>query len=206
MFSNLNRAALRLFESEEDALEFLEDYDLNEARVKLLIRSGRILDAAETHAKDGDMLKAVEMLSASAAHDIGHARQMIKYLLTGLQRGFTLGELPKSGSATVKLLVCADRLDKSAMTKQEADEVRPSHLFDRQVLRTGTSSLQCSERSDVKTVQSSARSRKLSLERGMTLLLCSAWTISSRPLPNCKISRSPRLSHYSPCILSTFAC
>ena len=126
MFSNLNRAALRLFDSEEDALEFLEEYDLDEARIKLLIRMGRILDAAETHAKDGDMLKAVEMLSTSAAHDIGHARQMIKYLLTGLQRGFTFGVLPKSSSAAVKLLVRADRLDKSAMTKQEADEVSPS--------------------------------------------------------------------------------
>jgi hypothetical protein len=129
----LSRAALKLFPSEEDALEFLEEYDLDEARVKLLIRLGRVLKVAEIYAKDGDMLKAVEILSASSARNIDHARQMTKYLLTGLQRGFTFGVLPKSDSVALKLLTPTDRLNRSAMTVQEADEVSPSHPFIRRV-------------------------------------------------------------------------
>jgi hypothetical protein len=112
-----------LFSSKEEALEFLEEYDLDEARAGLLIGLGRILEAAEIHAKNGNMLEAVGMLSASAARNIDHARQMITYLLTGLWQGFTLGVLPGSSSVALKLLGLADRLDKSAMMEQEVDEV-----------------------------------------------------------------------------------
>jgi hypothetical protein len=131
------------------------------------------------------MLKAVDMLSAPATYNVDHVRPMIEYLLTGLRRGLTLGVLPIS-SPSLQSYLYADRLDKSAMTKQEANEVSPSHPFDWRVLHPGTSSLRCSKRSDVKTVQVSARSPRLSLGWGTTLLLCCAWTISSRPLSSCK--------------------
>ena len=108
----------------EDALEFLEDYDLDEARVKLLMELGRVTKAAAIHAKNGKILKAVEVLTTSV-HGVDHVRPMIEYLLTGLRRSLTLGVLPVSNPAASKLLVYADKLDNSAMTEQEVEEVSP---------------------------------------------------------------------------------
>ena len=113
-----------MFPSEEDALKFLEKRrDLDEARIKLLMDLGRVLEAAGVHASNGDMLKAVRLLSAPATYSVDHIRPTIEYLLTGLRRGLILGVLPKSNPITVELLGRADQLDKSAMTEQEVDEV-----------------------------------------------------------------------------------
>ena len=121
-----------MFPSDEDALEFLKDYDLDEARVKLLKELGRILEVAEIHARNGDLLKAVEMLTASS-HDIDHARPAIEYLLTGLRRDLTL-RVPSTPSPIVpKLLKLGDRLNKSAMTEEEIAEASSSHPFDQRV-------------------------------------------------------------------------
>ena len=117
----------------DDALEFLEDYDLDEARLKLLMELGRVTKAAAIHAKNGNILKAVEVLTASV-HGVDHARPMIEYLLTGLRQSLTLGVLPTSNSTASKLLVYTDKLDSGAMTEQEVNEVSPSHPFDRRVL------------------------------------------------------------------------
>jgi hypothetical protein len=65
-----------LFSSDEDALEFLEDYDMDEARAEMLKESGRDLESAGIHAKEGDMLKAVEILTASEVQSADHARPM----------------------------------------------------------------------------------------------------------------------------------
>jgi len=117
-----------LFPSEEDALEFLEDYDLDEARVKLLKELGRISEAAMIHAKNGDLFRAAEILITSA-HSVDHARPAIEYLLAGLWRGYTIGVLPTSNPIVPKLLRLGDRLDKSAMTEQEVNEVRRFRPF-----------------------------------------------------------------------------
>ena len=106
---------------------FLENHSLDEAHVILLIDLGRILKAAEIHVKNGNMPKAVEVLTAPATYSADHARPAIKYLLAGLRQGLTFGVLPTPGSIASKLLVLADRLDKSAMTEQEASEVSPSN-------------------------------------------------------------------------------
>ena len=127
----MTRAARNLFSSEKDALEFLEDYDLDEARIKLLVDLGRILEAAKIHAKNGDMLKAVEILNVSSTHGVSFVRPTIEYLLTGLWRGLTFGVLPTSTPIVPELLGLADRLDRTAMTKQEIDEASHSHLPNR---------------------------------------------------------------------------
>ena len=118
-----------MFPSQEDALKFLEDQNLDEARAKLLQELGRIPEAAAIHAKNGDMLKALKVLSAPASCSVDHARQMIEYLLTGLRRSLTLGAPPASSLIASGLLLHAARLDKSIMTKQETDEASPSHPF-----------------------------------------------------------------------------
>ena len=104
---------------------------LYNARVELLIGFGRILEAAEICAENGDMLKAVKILSASATYSVDHARPMINYLLTGLRQSLTLGVVPASSPTASRLLGHVDRLDKNIMTEQEIDEVNPSHPFNR---------------------------------------------------------------------------
>ena len=104
---------------------FLEGHRLDEAHIILLIELGRILKAAEIHVKNGDALKAVEILTAPATYSADHARPAIKYFLAELRQGLTFGVLPTSGSVASKLLVLADQLDKSVMTEQEVDEVSP---------------------------------------------------------------------------------
>ena len=121
-----------MFRTDEDALEFLDDYDLDEARAKMLKESGNILESARIHAKKGDMLKAVETLTASTILGVDRVRPTIEYLLTGLRRGLTLEMLPTSAPAVPGLLGFVDRLDRSAMTEQEANEVSfPIHSGDK---------------------------------------------------------------------------
>lgn len=144
--------------SEVKALEFLESSDLDDARIKLLLELGRILEAAAIHAKNGDMLKAVEMMSTSTTHRVDIVRRKVEYLLTGLRRGFTLGITPSTSSTISRLLVFADQLGKATMTDQESSEVSLSRLFSRQVSHSFTSSLRCTKRYDVLTMQLSAGS------------------------------------------------
>lgn len=95
----------------------------------MLKGSGRVLESAVIHAKEGDLLRAVETLTTSDVHSVDHVRPAIEYLLTGLWRGLTFGVLPASISIVSELLGLVDKLDKSAMTKQEVDEVSHSHSF-----------------------------------------------------------------------------
>jgi hypothetical protein len=112
----------------EDALEFLEDYELDEARLKVLMELGRVTKAAAIHVKNGNIVKAVEILTAST-RSVDHMRPAIEYLLTGLRQSLTFGVLPASSPTASKLLVYADQLDKGAMTEQETEEVCPSYPF-----------------------------------------------------------------------------
>lgn len=125
----MNRAARNLFSSDEDAIHFLEDYDLDEARVKMLKKLGRVVECAKIHAKEGDMLTAVETLTASAVHNDDRARPTIEYLLAGLWQGLTFGRDPGSAPIVSELLRFADKLDRGAMTKKEVDEASCSHQF-----------------------------------------------------------------------------
>jgi len=124
-FLDLNRAALQLFPSVEDALEFLEDYYMDDARAELLTQLGRISDAAQIHAKNRDMLKAAETLDTPATLSLDQLQLTAKCILTGLQQSLTLGVPPESSSIASKLLVLADRLDESAMKGRDVHEVSP---------------------------------------------------------------------------------
>ena len=124
----MGRAGRKFFVSDEDALKFLEIYNLTEAWVWLLVELGRHCEAAEIYAKNGDMLKAVETLKASPSRDADNTRRATEYLLPGLRPGFTFGVSPSSGGSSIsKLLEFADQLDRSGMTKRDADEVSPSY-------------------------------------------------------------------------------
>jgi hypothetical protein len=175
-FSDLRRAALKLFSSVDEALEFLKDRKLEEARVKLLTELDRVLEAAEIHAKNRKLVQAIETLSASTTRSAKHEQQMIEYLLRGLRRGFTLGMTPTpSTSPTLfKLLALVDRLDESATAGQGFDEVRSPRPYGGWALHSYTSSLQCFKQSRTLTMQPSAHLPRLSSGQEMSQLLCCA--------------------------------
>ena len=88
----------------------------------MLKGSGKVLESAEIHAKEGDMLKAVETLTTCTIQSVDHIRRAIEYLLTGLWQGLTFGALPTSTPIVSELLGLVDRLSRSAMSQQEVDE------------------------------------------------------------------------------------
>lgn len=116
---------VQLFSSEEDALAFLEDYDLDEARATVFHSRGKALEAAEAHAKDGRVLEAVGVLLEHNAPSIKELRMAIFYVLAGLWKRISFGiRFRKSDTTTINLLQLSSRLDPSAMTVDEVDEVR----------------------------------------------------------------------------------
>ena len=74
------------------------------------------------------MLKAVETLTASTVHSVDHMRPAIEYLLTGLWRGMTFGA-PTPGPTVSELLGFVGKLERSAMTKQQVNEVSLPYPF-----------------------------------------------------------------------------
>ena len=118
-----------MFHSEGDALDFLEDYGLDEARAKLLEKMDRIPEVADIHARNGDTLKAAQILVTSAVRNTDHARPATELLLTELRKRLTLGVSPASNPVISDLLRLTYRLDRNTITKQEADEVSLSHSF-----------------------------------------------------------------------------
>lgn len=116
---------LQLFSSDEDALVFLEDYDLDEARATMLRSRGKTLEAAEAHAKDGRILEAVGVLLEHPAPSIEESKMAIRYVLAGLWKRMSFGMgFRRSDTITATLLEISFRLDPSAMTEDEVDEVR----------------------------------------------------------------------------------
>jgi hypothetical protein len=195
-----------LFPTEEKALKFLEDGGLEEARVKLLLKLDRTLEAAAIYAKKGDILKAVETLSPFIARNVDFARRMIEYLLIGLRPGFTLGFTPSGNPTISKLLSFANQLEKIATMEQEFNEVGFSHLFGWKISHFFTSSSRCSRRSNLLTFQLSEPLQRVSSGRRKILLLCCAWTSSSRLLLSFKICNFSRFRHRSRSTLTTFGC
>ena len=124
VFRNCEKG-VRLFSSDEDALVFLEDYDLDEARATMLQSKGKALEAAEAHAKDGRVLEAVGVLLEPSTPTIEESKMAIRYVLAGLWKRLSFGvRFSRSDTITSSLLEISLRLDSSVMTKDEADEVR----------------------------------------------------------------------------------
>ena len=118
-----------LFSSDEDALDFLEDYDLDEARATVLQSRGKALEAAEAHAKEGRVLEAVGVLLERDTPTVEESRMAICYVLAGLWKRMSFGiRFRRSDTTTTSLLRISSRLDSSLMTEGEMDEVRSIRL------------------------------------------------------------------------------
>ena len=114
-----------MFSSDEDALDFLEDYDLDEARATILQSRGKALEAAEAHAKEGRVLEAVGVLLERDAPTVEESRMAIRYVLVGLWKRMSFGiRFRRSDVTTTSLLQISSRLDSNLMTEEEMDEVR----------------------------------------------------------------------------------
>lgn len=122
---------IELFSSEDDALDFLENYDLDEARATVLQSRGKILDAAEAHAKEGRVLEAVRVLLDVDAPSIEESRMAIRYVLAGLWKRMSFGvRFRTSDTITMSLLQISSMLDPNAMKEDDVDEVRSIRSFD----------------------------------------------------------------------------
>ena len=116
---------MRLFSSDEDALNFLEDYDLDGARATVLQSRGRALEAAQAHAKEGRVLEAVGVLLECDSPAVEESRMAIRHVLAGLWKRMSFGiRFRRSDTTTTSLLRISSRLNSSLMTKDEMDEVR----------------------------------------------------------------------------------
>jgi hypothetical protein len=142
---------IRLFSSDEDALVFLADYDLDEARATMLQSRGKALEAAEAHAKDGRVIEAVRVLLESSVPSIEESRMAIRYVLAGLWKRMSFGvRFSRSNATTASLLEISYKLDSSAMTEDQVDEVRPA----RPLVTATTSNLRAHQLSMFKAIAS----------------------------------------------------
>ena len=119
------KKGVKLFSPDEDVLVFLEDYDLDEARATVLQSRGKALEAAEAHAREGRVLEAVGVLLKSRTPSIKESKMAIRYVLAGLWKRMSFGvRFRRSDTTTMSLLEISFKLDPSAMTVDEVDEVR----------------------------------------------------------------------------------
>ncbi|PCH33046.1 hypothetical protein WOLCODRAFT_62498 [Wolfiporia cocos MD-104 SS10] len=93
------KQARQLFESDEEALEYMDDFGLDIARVTLLEELGRFAEAAQLRLQEGRILEAIRLfMKDSTSADSVHRASLC--LLDGLWRGLPLGVSPNSELAT----------------------------------------------------------------------------------------------------------
>ncbi|KZT68439.1 hypothetical protein DAEQUDRAFT_671296 [Daedalea quercina L-15889] len=89
---NIKRARA-LFDSDEDALEYMDDRGLDPARAALLEQLGRFSDAAQVHLDEGRTLEAIPLFLRDRQNP--HAHERASYcLLDGLRRRLSFGINP----------------------------------------------------------------------------------------------------------------
>ncbi|PSS06635.1 hypothetical protein PHLCEN_2v3591 [Hermanssonia centrifuga] len=82
--------ATNLFPSLDDALQFMDNYDFNVARVNLLESTGRIAEAAELHLNEGRTVEAIRLFIQDSA-DPDSQRRAEECLLQGLWKQLSFG-------------------------------------------------------------------------------------------------------------------
>lgn len=93
--NRLDRAT-KLFDTLDDALEFMEDYGFDVARATLLERDGRLTEAAELHLVEGRLLQAIELLMQDWENENSRQRAE-ECILSGLWGYLSFGVTPKEG-------------------------------------------------------------------------------------------------------------
>ncbi|KAH9931251.1 uncharacterized protein B0H18DRAFT_929734 [Fomitopsis serialis] len=117
------KQARLLFDSDEDALEYMDDHGLDRAQVMFLEQLGRLSDAAQVHLDAGRIAEAIPLL----LKDYGSADAAVKashWLLDGLRRKLSFGIKPTSDatrSDTVLQGLC-HILHSQALEKAKLDD------------------------------------------------------------------------------------
>lgn len=91
---NLLDRATSLFESFDDALEFMEDYGFEIARASLLESSGRLSEAAELHLLEGRPIKAIQLFLQDQSDEAAYQRAQ-DCILSGLWQHMSFSVTPK---------------------------------------------------------------------------------------------------------------
>lgn len=127
------RSAIDLFESFDDALEFMEDCGFDADRATLLENAGRLAEAAEYHIAEGRSIQGIKLLLRDAsAQSKGRAENC---LLHGLWQHLSFGlvarpEAELSTSTLGDLLAISTKMmDQQMLSPKGHDEVRTSPIF-----------------------------------------------------------------------------
>lgn len=96
--------AKRLFSSDEEQLQYLEDYDLDISRAAVLAGLGRLQEAATIHLAEGRMLEAIRLLLEDGK-DQGAIRRGHECLLEGLWKHLSFGVKYTEGARDIKPLL-----------------------------------------------------------------------------------------------------
>ncbi|KAI9068145.1 hypothetical protein FKP32DRAFT_1672451 [Trametes sanguinea] len=131
-----------LFESDEEILEYMDDYGLDMARASFLERLGRYEDAAEFHLSEGDVFEAIRLLTLDRK-DSRLVKKAMHCLLDGLWRHLPLGtsvtdSLLKADTTLARLLQLANTFRDLDMEMDLRNEVS---MF-RAIARRNTNDLQ----------------------------------------------------------------
>ena len=105
---------MELFDNDDDALEYMDDYGLDVARAQFLEEVGRHAEAADVHISEGNTLEAIRVLSLDTGNKASLTRALT-CLLDGLWRNLSCGvpvneETLKPSGTVGKLLRLANSL------------------------------------------------------------------------------------------------
>jgi hypothetical protein len=122
----LRSDAVRLFPSEDDALEFMEDFDLDVARATVLETLGRDDEAAELHLKEGRTVEAITLFIKDPQNrDL--MRRGSECLLEGLWQNLSFAILTSTGDPNPilqQLLNLATEVNTELLDEDGRHEVR----------------------------------------------------------------------------------
>jgi hypothetical protein len=86
-----------LFPSDEKALLFTEEHELNEARVSLLVKADRLVEAADVLISLGQTLRGHQILVRDSENEHSMHR-VIQYVINGLWQHLSFGLVQRKGS------------------------------------------------------------------------------------------------------------
>lgn len=123
------RRARELFESDEEALEFMDDYGLDVVQTIYLVELKRFTEAAEIHLAEGRTFDAIKTFLQDK-DNLKSVRSACQCLLDALWRGLPLGLTPDSAiarrNATLQELIrIADEFSIHDLDERRRDEVGP---------------------------------------------------------------------------------
>jgi hypothetical protein len=123
----IHSKATDLFSSTKEAMEFVEDYDLDVAKATLLQQTQRHAEAAEVHIVEGRSVEGIRIFLEHLA-DENCARRGVICVIQALWKHLSFGVLPavaRSDTVLDQWIELATRLTST----RHCDEVRALHAY-----------------------------------------------------------------------------